>query len=229
MIAEVEAFTRQAAVPAIVNADVEGRWSQMLGVRSQGVQPGWALMSPQGAVTWRHEGPLNTETLGRALDSSLHQSQDASPAAARTGLDVGSQVIIGLDPSYFDFIQSKCPPFLFSRGVTSDSIITFVQKSGPSSHSHLRQLYADYGQYAQKEPVLVIVDHADASEAELLKNDLGIDFVTIPDPAGLIADRLGVNTWPTTVTVNAGGIVSEIKTGVRPPPDGEYRTAASAE
>lgn len=230
LIAKVEAFAHKAGVPAIVNADVQGRWSQTLGVRSQGVEPGWALISPRGAVTWRHEGRVNAETLGRALDNSLLESQDASPAAARTGLDVGSQVIIGLDPSYFDFIQSKCPPFLLSRGVTSNSIITFVQKIGSSSHAHLRQLSADYGQHGEKAPpVLVIVDHADANEAESLKNELGIDFVMIPDRAGLIADRLSVSTWPTTVTVDEGGTVSEITTGVRPPPDGHRRTLASAE
>ena len=228
LIAEVEAFARKAGVPAIVNADVHGGWSRALEVRSRGAEPGWALIGPQGGVTWRHEGRVSGETLGRALDTFLQPSQDVSPAAARIGLAVGTKVIIGLDPSYFDFLQSKCPPFLLSRGVTSNSVLTFVQRNASSSHAHLRQLYADYGQHGDKAPlIVVVVDRADANQAESLKNELGIDFVTIPDPAGLIADRLGVGTWPTTVTVDDGGIVSAIATGVRPPPGGHCQSPAA--
>ena len=220
VIAEVEAVTRRAGIAAIVNADVHGSWSRALEVRASGEAPRWALISPRGAVTWRHEGHVSSDTLGSALDTFLHQSPDASPAArTRTSLEVGAQVIIGLDPSVF-FSQSKCPPFVLGRGTTTESVVTFVERSAPSSRTHLRQLYADYGQSPEKASfVVVVVDGADANEAESLKNELGIDFVMVGDPAGTIADRHGVDTWPTTITLDGASTVSAIRTGVRMRPD----------
>ena len=59
----------------------------------------------------------------------------------------------------------------------------------------------------------VVVDGADAREVEALKNELGVDFIAIPDPAGRISGRLGVGTWPTTVTLDHMGTVSAIDVG----------------
>ncbi len=62
--------------------------------------------------------------------------------------------------------------------------------------------------------VVVIVDGADPREAEALKNELGLDFAVVADPAGKITDRFGVGVWPTTIKLDRVGIVSEVEEGI---------------
>ena len=37
--------------------------------------------------------------------------------------------------------------------------------------------------------------------------------MAIPDPKGRITDRFGVDTWPTTITVDRRGVVTEVQVG----------------
>jgi len=62
---------------------------------------------------------------------------------------------------------------------------------------------------------VVVVDRATAREAEALKDASGVDFVAVPDLAGAIGDDIGVDTWPTTMTVDVTGTVSDVEIGVR--------------
>ena len=79
-------------VPLLVNEDVHGAWSRTLGMAERRGDGGWVLLSPKGAVTWRHEGRLSGEVLTGALDSHLHRSPDASPSPTRGSLEVGAKL-----------------------------------------------------------------------------------------------------------------------------------------
>ncbi len=61
---------------------------------------------------------------------------------------------------------------------------------------------------------MVVVDGADPTEAEALKNELGLDFAVVADPGGKITDRFGVDVWPTTIRLDRVGIVSEVEIGI---------------
>ena len=94
--------------------------------------------------------------------------------------------------------------------------MTFVQKRSGATAMHLRRLAAQYGQQEDERApaVVVVVDGADARESETLKNELGLDFTAIADPEGKITDRFGIDVWPTTITLDPSGIVSEVEVGV---------------
>ena len=68
---------------------------------------------------------------------------------------------------------------------------------------------------------MVVVDGATAREADALMNDLGMDAVTVPDPSGAITDRFGVAVWPTTISIDEKGRVSDIETGFTSPDEGD--------
>jgi hypothetical protein len=196
---------------------VHGGWSRAFDVEASGQEPAWALLSPQGTVTWRHRGRASGEILTAALDTHLYRSLDLKPERVRSGVEVGSQLRPGrLRPGLTDVIGSHCPP-LPDRGIVGKPhIVTFVQKDDASSRAHLGALYAEYGQRGGDAPlVVVVVDRATAREAEALKDAAGVDFVAVPDLAGAIGDDLGVGTWPTTMTVDGAGTVSEVEIGVR--------------
>jgi len=218
-VAELEELAREVGIRALVNEDVHGGWSRALGMKESRGEVGWALVSPDGAVTWRHDGRLSGDVLTRALDAHLSQSADASASPVLPRLEVGSTIAGGLlSPGLIDQVESHCPPLPLGRGGAKETVVTFVAREARASADHLRQLYSDYGQVSDGTPlVVVVIDGADAREAEALRNDLGIDFVTVPDPHGAISDRIGVNTWPTTITLDETGTVSRMETGLRPP------------
>jgi hypothetical protein len=62
--------------------------------------------------------------------------------------------------------------------------------------------------------VIVVVDGADQRGADSVKRELGLDFVVLPDPEGTITDRFGIGVWPTTLTLDRAGIVSDIEFGL---------------
>jgi hypothetical protein len=216
--ADVERAIRDYGVPVLVNEDVQGRWSRALEVSGRGAEPAWALVAPDGAVTWRQQGRASGETLTQALDLHLRRSPDVMPGPKPPEPQAGLEIWAGmLRPGAYQIIPSACPPLPVGRGVSSrQAVVTFVQKDDRSTYLHLRELYADYGQGGDSAPtVSVVVDGADAREAEALKNQAGVDFAMVPDPDGDVTDRFGVATWPTTLAVDETGTVSDVETGVR--------------
>ena len=79
---------------------------------------------------------------------------------------------------------------------------------------------AQYGH--ENAPLLVIVvDGADAHEAARFGAEMG--FNALPDPDGAIADRLGIQLWPTTLSLDKSGVVSAIELGPRDRPGEDAR------
>jgi hypothetical protein len=217
LMRQVEDFARKLGIAVLVNEDVHSGWSRALELRAG--EPSWRLLNPDGAVTWTHEGHLAPERLTAALDNNLVECPDPAPVAFRSSAEFDKPIkAIGVDPGFFEQ-ESHCPPIPLSRlGV--GTVVTFVQKGSASSEAHLRKLSDRYGQQDEERTrVLVVVDGVDAREAEALKNELGLDFVAIPDPTGRITDQFGVRIWPTTMTLDPAGTISEIETGLAPERD----------
>ena len=108
------------------------------------------------------------------------------------------------------------------RHYVEDTVITFVQQYSEASISHARSLMAQYGQQEGGPQVVVVVDGADPREAERWQHQLGLDFTVLPDPKGTITNRFRIGVWPTTITVNADSIVSDVRVGHTPRGRGEY-------
>ena len=135
--------------------------------------------------------------------------------AYRSAVQVGSLVVgAALHPGFSDLIEAEdppCPPIPLEHwGV--ETKVTFVQGGSAASAAHLRALAGQSGR--EDAGVVVVVDAADARATESLKNALGLEVLAIPDPAGKITDRFGVDVWPTTITLDRQGIVAAVEIGV---------------
>ena len=174
------------------------------------------MLSPRGAVTWMHRGERVTpEMLTSALDTHLQSGPRPIPIDFDPGLEIGAQVsTAALHPEWLDARDDRCPPLPLGRLGKEGSVISFVQKDGPASRLALRTLFDRFGQREPTGPsVVVVVDGATAGDTEVLKNELGVDFMTVPDPSGSITDRFRVTVWPTTITLDRRGVVTHIRTG----------------
>jgi hypothetical protein len=202
---------------AHVNEDVNDGWSRTLNLQGSGGQPGWALISPEGTIPWSHNGRLEPQALATALDTHLRRSPDLAPPVNHNYINVG----YGVSPAALSIgeivysIESHCPPIPLGR-IAKNTVIAFVKQRSEASIAHLRALTAWHGAHEDEGAVVVVVDGTGAHEVESWKYQLGLDFVLLPDPKGTITDRFRIGVWPTTITVNTDGIVSDVKVGLAP-------------
>ena len=130
------------------------------------------------------------------------------------GLEIGVHVAPdALHPPSYDFFDPNCPPPLGpGRAGTRQSVVTFVQP-GSLQTPHISQ-HSEQSARSGEGPVNVVVVYGGSAETEPLMQALGPDVIIVPDPTGVIADRFNIGTWPTTVTIEPGGMVSAVEVGV---------------
>lgn len=220
-LAEIAQVAQEAGIAVLANEDVRGAWSSALGLHAGTGDPGWGLIGPSGVVAWAHQGRISGEALGAALDTHLEPSRSATPMPIAGEVEIGSRISAtalhpGVGPKWSEIpeFEDPCPPIPLGRLGAGGAIVAFVQKGSSSSAARLRELSAQFGKRAANDPLVVaVVDGADAEGAEALRNELGLDFAVLPDPAGAVTDRFGVAVWPSTMTLDRAGVVSEIRTG----------------
>jgi hypothetical protein len=216
--AELDHLSASIEAHIVVNEDVQGSWSSALAFRSGTGERSWRLIGPGGGVTWMHDGRIAAEALGAALDGYLLPSPPPQARRVLPRVEVGSPIAAtALHPGYIDLMveaESRCPPLPLGRFGRLGSVVTFVNMKAASSHAQLREIADRYSGSGENSPVIVaVVDGVDADQADAFGNDLGLDIATIPDPVGMIARRFGVRVWPTTVTLNRLGTVSNVEIG----------------
>jgi hypothetical protein len=222
--AEVEHLSQRLGAHVVVNEDVHGAWSTAFALPHESGEQAWRLIAPRGGITWTHDGRIHGEILANALDHCLIPCAAPKPAMVRTMVRPGIQLAAtAFDPGLTERLtaENPCPPLNIGRAGYESSVVTFVQRASSSSQAQLRELARQMSEAGEDAPhMVVIVDGANAREVEALKNELGIDFAAIPDVSGTIADRFGIRTWPTTVTVDRNGTVSDVEVGHQDEPRG---------
>jgi hypothetical protein len=223
VIGSIERHARKLGIAAHVNEDVHGNWARALELGPGSGESGWAIITPDGRAAWTHRGAIGAADLAVALDAHLDRAPDLRPVPYRPPVEPGAR--LGAVVAHHDYgdlidqLEPDCPPVpLFLPGVNK-AVFTFVQRRGGGSSAHLRRLVAqvtplDDDPAPGRPPALVVVvDGADPQQADTLRRELGLDVVAIPDPQGQITDRFGVDVWPTTITVDRRGVVTEVQVG----------------
>jgi hypothetical protein len=210
---ELAAYAAELEAPLFVNEDVYGSWSKTLNIDPQSASLEWRLVTPTGGVNWAHHGRLEPRDLGAALDGFLFRSVDPVAVSLQNGVTAGARVSAwkgGLLADIADYLTTCPPPPVGVRGI--ESVVVFAQKnallSDASSPVPRQQRNGDVHRFRA-----VVVDGLEMREADVIRSRLPDDVVVIPDAHGRIAQRFGIRMWPTTVTVDPQGIVSDVITG----------------
>ena len=232
-IAEIERLGRRLGVATLVNEDVRGGWSTTLGLRTHGGHPGWAILSPEGSAVWTQHGNLDADELALALDTHLRRVGDAAPTASHSKTEVGDTVDARalITALLTEPARTHCPPpRLGSRGVGS-AVVVFVQKNSMASAAAIQTIVANQERKDEqaKEVLFAVVDSEHAEQSEDFMALLGTDFAVIHDSTGQIADRLGIEVWPTTLKLDAAGMVTEITAGLDEAADRRHELLANTE
>jgi hypothetical protein len=168
-----------------------------------------------------HTGRMHGEALAQVLDQALIPSKTSKASPVHSSPGIGSLIVAdALRIDLLEFLEveaePRCPPVPLNR-LKTGSVVVFVQSGSVSSESQLRELRDRYGRDREDQPfVAVVVDGADARQAEGLKREFGLDeFAVLPDSKGNIARRFGVHMWPASLSLDSGGVVSAVELGAR--------------
>jgi hypothetical protein len=196
--------------PLLSSEDVRGAWAEALDVPSGAGEPAWRLLSPDGGISWRHDGETTPEELAAGLEESLVKGPPAGAELVRPGLDLGARVRpIGLDPSFLGMLEQPCPPPPVGRGL-GRVVVAFVRPDSDASRVELDRLMHEHGAARENGAFVAVV--VDGENAEGVEHE----FATIRDPDGEMAARFGVRHWPTIVRLNELGRVTAVEVGAAP-------------
>jgi hypothetical protein len=196
------------AAPLMVNEDLRGGWAKILALPTHDLEPAWRLITPDGTVSWSHQGRADGELVASMLDERLVASPPAGFGRIRPDVDIGAYVPIEL-------VTKSCPPVPFSRLGVSGSTLVFVHKDSASAVPHLRSPKRRQPDRIEAAPYqAVIVEGANAEEADALRKVWELDIPIFPDPNGTLTRAAGVRFSPSTLTVDDIGRLAGYEVGV---------------
>jgi peroxiredoxin len=207
VVASRERLAQMRYADGVTYAEEDGdAWAKRYGVNtSRG--PVTLVVAPNGKIVWKHEGDLDGASLSAAFGKTLVARTPVRPALLRTGTRIGQQA-----PN-FVFEYSPGHQITFSKIAGRPALLLFLRPSSTPIVEALREIKANAKGARDESPlVLAIVDGKDGRGAKSLP-DLGGTVTVVPDPDREIANAYGVTVWPTTLFVDARGMVTSSSHG----------------
>ena len=196
------------AAPMLVSEDVRGAWSTVLALPTRTSEPVWRLITPEGVVRWAHHGRADAELLASVLDERLVTSGPPGLGRIRPGIDIADLVPIEL-------VTGHCPPVPLSRLGTSGSKLVFVHKDSAAAVALPARPWRDQADRVEDAPYLaIVVEGANADEAEALRKSWKLNIPTFPDQHGTLTRGAGVRFSPATLTLDDRGRLVGYELGV---------------
>ena len=198
--------------------DVNGDWEGALEVKRRSAT---LVIGRSGDVVWRHDGELSSAHLAGALKTHLVAGGRFSPRL------VQASVRIGQLPPNFLFEYAPGRELILRKLIGRPVVLVFWKSSSKASLEALQYLQEIFGQDATQGPVVLAINDGEAPEAAkevAAENRLSAILVTDPDRE--ISLAYGVSIWPTTISVDARGLVGEIHFGRFSGREAEYPARA---
>jgi hypothetical protein len=214
LMRELAAVGAELEAPLIVNEDVYESWSKALAVPAERSPIEWRLVTSNGGLCWAHSGPLHPRDLGAVLDDYLFACGEPAPSPVQTGIVVGARTSAwkgGLLADLSDYLTACPPPPVGVPGIKTK--VVFAQKQALLSDGMLASIEERHAETDTAARVTaVVIDGAEMRELDAFRSRLPEHVVLIPDTHGVIAERFGIRSWPTAVSINPQGFVTAVST-----------------
>jgi peroxiredoxin len=195
-------------VHVLLTEDEEGGWARTFGASKM---PSTYLMNGRREFVWKYEGPVDPGTLAAALDEHLVLAPAPRSRPLRLAVSPGDRAP---DVSFED---DRGQSFALHRRRGQEALLAFWLKgTGPCIKELLRlqQLRDRAGQRAP----FIVAFHGGKERRVLdeVRKRYRLSFTLVHDANHVIARRYGVRCWPTTVSIDADGLVSHVQLGLEP-------------
>ena len=199
-------LSKASFTPGVVYSEDHDGWAAALGVKSA-KRPITLVVNPRGRITWTHEGELHAEALAAGLAKHLVKNNPVRVTVPRLNLRIGQPA-----PNFlFQYSPGREMPL---RKLAGQSVVLVFWRSSANTSI---QAVKDVQAYAAKSKpaafMLAVNDGDDAEVARAVAAESGITATLVTDPKRDISLAYGVNLWPTIVSLNPSGIVTEIRYG----------------
>lgn len=186
--------------------DQDRAWEHLLGVKRR---PATVVIGASGQVVWRHEGDLAIAALADALRTHLVAGGSLVPRLLQLSVRVGQ-----FPPNFvFDYAPGREMPLrkLVGRPV----VLVFWKSSSKPSLETLRELQKTNGKPGGRGPVVLAINDGEPAElAQKVAAEHKLSALVVTDPEREIALAYGVNIWPTTIFLDALGVVRDVQYGL---------------
>lgn len=193
--------------PDLMYADDAGPWERMFNVQSR---PFTVLLNPDGELAWRQEGPINSDALAEALRQRLSSSGKFFPQFRESPLRVGDPT-----PNFIFDIEKDERTTLRKLGGRS-IVLVFWTSASAASVDVLRNLQRAFNPRGADAPIIIAISDGEEDgefARGLAAGDDG-DVLVVPDPGRSISHAYGVTMWPTTILLDADGLLRDVRVGL---------------
>jgi peroxiredoxin len=190
----------------LLTADHEGGWTRTFAVSKT---PSTYLINAKREFVWKYEGAVDPKVLAAALDEHLVPAPAPRSRPLRLAVAPGDRA-----PDVF-FKDDRGQGFAVHRFRGREALLNFWQSwSEPCIKELLRLQQLQKGAGGPGPIIVAFHGGKDPKILEEIRKQHGLSFSLVHDADQVIARRYGVRCWPTTVSVNAAGLVSHVQFGV---------------
>jgi hypothetical protein len=197
-------LSRTRHVDGVIYADSDERWAKRWAVNVER-RPLTVLIDASGKVAWQHAGDLSPALLSEMLRKMLRPSRFAGASTVTTGPGIGHT-----PPN---FLFSYAPGHeLTLRKLIGRSVILIFSKSGGLTGANAADERI-HGMHRGWEQAVVLRIEAGATPDGAVQQTAAVSHnaTVVPDPGHAIAKAYGISAWPTTVYIDARGVVRDVR------------------
>ena len=214
-------LSRAPYVDGVVYAESDERWAKTWNVVVER-RPFTVVIDASGKPAWQHAGDLDPAVVVDVLRRVLRPSRFAGASMVRPGVRIGQ-----LPPN---FVFTYAPGHeLTLRKLTGRPVILVFSRSGEQIGPGAQRGAATVPLHAAWQGAIVLNIHfGDATSRPVQEGARVNDNVTdVPDRTRTITQTYGIVAWPTTVYIDARGVVRDVRHGdldnavPMPPPRGD--------
>ncbi len=170
-------------------------------------RPTTLVINPDGKVAWTHTGRLDAGALTEALRYAL------KPVRLMAPLTINAGVRLGQAPPNFAFTHGHGGEMTLRKLIGRPVTLVFVNRDANSADIiRGRELPARPHNTGGKDGVVVTIDAAASAGRDQREVPDSVTSVVIHDGMS-IARAFGVSAWPTTVFIDARGLVRAVHHG----------------
>ncbi len=206
-----EQMKKARYVPTVsYTEDQDGAWEKLFGVKVT-KRPTTVLVGPGHKVAWQHEGALDGGRITDGLRTNLKPRKVPKTGIAPIGARVGQ-----LPPNIvFEIAPGR--QITLRKLAGRSAILVFWKSVSKASIDAVRDILHGAAARGSKAAVVLAVNDGDPADlAKKIAAGNGMESNLVLDPHRRISGSYGVRVWPTTIYVNALGVITRIQS-VREP------------
>ena len=197
-------LSRARYIDGVIYAEADDRWAKTWAV-SIDQRPVTVLIDASGKLAWQHGGDLEPDRLGEMLRKMLRPGRFTGASVVTTGPGLGHP------PPNFLFSYGPGQELTLRKLIGRPVILMFSRQNGRTSANAAQEPVSHRHRGWEQALVLRIEDGAAPDRPVQQAAGVSNTTTVVPDPMRAIAKAYGISAWPTTVYIDAQGVVRDVR------------------